>query len=164
MALVTAGFVLRVVLIDNGGNTAVREYDLVATTAANAATAAATILAALDAVTDAVVKSYTIGEVFVEDALSLPASGVQIENLAEIVLQITDDPLKKVVISIPAPVAGLFVGSSGPSANIVDVNDSALIAYAQTWEGVGEATISDGESITLPIISGKRVHRASRKG
>src|SRR5688572_26853416 len=129
MALVSSGFVLRVVLIDNGANQVTREYDLVAADMAAAETATTAILAALDAVTDAVIKSYTVGEQYVEDALTLPASGVQVENIAEVVLQIVDDPLKKAVISIPAPVAGIFVATSGTGANIVDVNDAALITY-----------------------------------
>lgn len=163
MAKVSTGFTLSVTLIDSGGNTAVREYALTAADAAAAATASATIMAALDAVTDAEIKSYSIRETFIEDALVLPATA-EVENLAEIVLQIDGNPLKKANISIPAPNAGIFVGAVGPNRNTVDPGDTALVTYATIWVTGQQATLSDGEVIELPVLSGKRVHRASRRG
>lgn len=164
MALVANGWELTVSLIDNGGNVSNKVYNLTSASAAEATTDTATILAALDAVTDAVIKSYRISEVYIEDALVLPAGMVQIENLASIVAQVSGDPLKKANFLIPAPNAGIFVGISGTAANQVDVQDTALVTYATIF-GVGQqATLSDGETIGFPLLSGKRIHRASRKG
>lgn len=164
MALVSGGFELVVSLIDNGGNVSNKVYNLDSADAAAAASDAGTVLTALQGVTQAVVKSYRVSQVFVEDNLVLPAGMVQVENIAEIVMQLTSSPLKKVAHAIPAPNPAIFVGTQGPSANIVDTDNTALVDYASIWLVSGPATISDGEKIELPILSGKRIHRASRRG
>lgn len=164
MALVSDGFELNVVLVDNGANTTVKSYRLTAADAAGAATQTAQVLAVLANVTDAVVKGYSINQRFVENQLNLPTAEVQIENQAVVVAQIAGNPTKFATIYIPAPKAGMFVAASGKSANIVDITDAALVAYAAIFtQTANTCTISDGEYISQ-LISGKRVHRGSRKG
>lgn len=167
MAITSKGFVGSVTVIDNGANTSTLSYDLTAATVAAAVTDMGDIVARLVAVTDAVVKSYTVGEVFSEDALSLPASGVQVENQARISGKLSGFVDKFGRVMIPAPKPGIFVGSSGKTANVVDASDADLVAYLNTWITGGEATISDGEvldTISPANVSGKRYHRGSVVG
>lgn len=172
MALVTSGdfdgWELNVTLIDNGGNTSTLSYSLVAIDYTAAAAAAATILTRIGNVTNAVVKGYSIVQRYIENALTLPGSGVQVEDRATVVLQIAGDPLKKVTVNIPAPKAGIFVGTSGESADVIDTSDTDLQAYASTFHTGGLATISDGEfvddAVRAGVEKGKRTHRRSSFG
>ena len=127
-----------------------------------------TIIDTVQALTGAVLKGFQIESVYREDALTLPLSGVQIEEKALISMRLSTFA-KTASIAIPAPLATIFVGTSGKNANIVDdgvagVQDLVDMFVAAT----GAARISDGET-TLAyadggFIEGKRIHRASRKG
>lgn len=167
MAIASEGFFGTLTVIDNGGNTSTLTFDLTAATVGAAVTDMGTIATRLAAVTDAEIKGYTVGEKFAEQALSLPAGGVQVENTAVIAAKIAGSLTKTATIRIPAPVAGVFVGSSGAAANQVDPNDADLGTYLGTFTSGGLATVSDGEvidTVSAANVKGKRVHRASRKG
>lgn len=164
MALVAAGFEFSVVLVDSGGNKAARVFDLTSADMTEALADAAAIVPLLEAVTNAVIQSYRVTQRFAEDAFAYPIGGVNVEELALIVAQVDGQPNKTANFSIPAPVDSIFVQVTGPQRNVVDTADPALIAYASIWNPGSRATISDGESIELPLLSGKRIHRASRRG
>lgn len=167
MALVSNGFVGYVTLIDSGGDSSTLSYQLVAADAAAAATAMGTILTALGAVTDAAVKSYSVAEVFVENALTFPLAGTHVENRAVVTVQIDGEPLKKSTVVIPAPDVGIFVASVGPNSNVVDIADAALVSYIDIWRTTGAlAKLSDGETVqdVDGIIKGVRTHRKSSNG
>ena len=168
MALVSAGFEMHVMLTDSSGKDFAKlVYKFIAgTTAATAATNGATIRTRLATVTDAVVRSYSILERFVEDALALPAN-IEIENRALVVARVSGDPTKTANVVIPAPNIGIFQGATGSGRNIVDTADSNLLTYLGTFQNTGGlATLSDGEMLddTNVIVSGKRTHRASSDG
>lgn len=163
MALVSNGYWLNVALKDNGGNETTRTYQLNAALIADAITDSAAIIAALNAVTDAVIVSHFFYERFVEDAFAYPAAGVEVENQALLDFDIVDHPEKSATLTVPAPNIGIFTAATGPGANIVDTTDAAVIAYAALFQAGGEAFISDGE-VAASLISGRRIHRASRKG
>lgn len=163
MAEVSQGFRGEVELVDNGGNTTRKTYWLRSTDAAGAATDMTAIIAAITNVTDAVILGYSFGEVFAQDSASYPASGVEIENQALIGTSIVGDLLKTATYTIPAPKPGIFVATSGDGANVVDVADAAVVAYQALFTAAGHAFISDGEDAAF-IGSGKRIHRASRRG
>lgn len=164
MALVESGYSLNVSLVDNGANVTVKTFDLDAADMAEATTQTATVLAEIAKVSDAVVKGYSIAQRFVEDALVLPAGGVQIENQASIVASLYGNPSKFVALYIPAPKSTIFVAQSGKAANTVDITDPDVISYAGLFANTGGiAYISDGERIGA-LIGGKRIHRGSRKG
>lgn len=168
MALVTAGFELSVVIIDNGANTSTLRYDLDAVDHATATTDAATILGELNAMTAGVVKGYSIVERYIEDALVLPASGVEVEERAIITVQLNSSPLKKATLVIPAPETSIFVSTSGPQANVVDVANASVIDYVGLFTVTGGvATVSDGEKVKDSpghILNGRKTHRASSRG
>lgn len=163
MANVSAGWRLFVTLMDNGGNKTTKSFELTSADETAAAADSAAVVAALLAVTDAVLIDYASYELFVNDAVTYPASGVEIENQAQLLFDIVDHPEKRAVYSIPAPKPGIFVATSGAGANIIDTADAAVIAFRDLFRTAGESYISDGE-VAETLISGKRVHRKSRRG
>lgn len=165
MALVarTHPFSLSVELVDNSGKPTTKTYELQSADAAAAATDSAAILAALVAITGCKVRSYTIGHVFIENALLLPLSGVESENQALLSIRLASDPTKFATHPIPGAIPGLFVANSGPGANVVDTGNANLNTYVALFGTGAESYISDGELADSSLaFSGKRRHVASR--
>lgn len=163
MAIVSGGYRLSVTVMDNGGDQTTRTFDLTAADDATAATDSATVLAAFMALTDGVQVSHTLEHVFVNDAISFPASGVENQNQALLDFLLADDPTKHATKSIPAAKPGIFMSTSGPAAEIVDTADAAVIAFAALFLDAGEATLSDGESADA-LTGGHRRHVRSNHG
>lgn len=163
MAIVVDGYEAVFTLKDNGGNTANKRYVLRAATATEAQAAAAAILAELLDVTDAAIWAYRVSEIWINDTPVLPGEGVQIENQASIVGLIDGEVSKYANLYVPAPEQDIFVGTSGPNADIIDTADADLLAYLALFESTGSAYISDGEDWGQ-VVSGKRIHRKSSKG
>jgi hypothetical protein len=167
MALVarTHPFELVITLVDNGGNETSKSYELQSADAAAAATDSAAIIAALNAVTEAVIKRYSINHVFVENALVLPASGVENQNQAILTVQLASDPTKTGTLVIPAADPDIFAAASGENANIVDTGDADVNTYVELFTSTNEAYMSDGE-LADPGLSfkGVRRHVKSRYG
>jgi len=165
MALVSAGFELSVSAVDNGGGVVTKIFQLVAATAAAAATDALALIGDYNGVTDLVISGYSIKEMFVEDALVLPTSlNAQKENVARLSLQLASNPTKKVTYEIPAPIEAMFVGAagSGENYNVVNTSYALLTTFTENFEAVGgTATISDGEFLaaTNNVVKGRRVHK-----
>jgi hypothetical protein len=165
MAFAATNFGATYTFIDAGGNTATRDYmmDATITTFTDAATEATTMLAKLVAVSDAVITNYRVYQVQVEQALSLPVN-VQIENCASLTLLLSGVGNAKANANIPAPKNALFVSAStGPQNNIVNMSNSAVVAFTDSFLSSGKFTISDGQKISRSL-SGKRVHKRSNKG
>lgn len=163
MAIVSGGWKLSVTVVDNGGDTTTRTFDLQSADGTEAATDSAAVLAAFMALTDAVQVSHWYYESFVNDSLAFPASGVENQNQALLDFLITDDPTKHATLSIPAPKPGIFMSTSGPAAEIVDVADAAVIAFAALFIPAGNAFLSDGETADA-LVGGHRRHVRSRHG
>ena len=168
MALTSNGFELHVTLMDSGLNTSNLTYVLLAADYATAVIDSGTIIAALTAVTQAEIKAYSILERFIEDNIAVPVTNVNVENQALIVLQLASSPLKKASIKIPAPVPGIFLATTGEGSNVIDVLDTDLNTYVDTWqETPGVATLSDGEQVADgldALLRGHRIHRQSSRG
>lgn len=165
MALVAKAhpFQLVVEIADNSGKTTKKTFELQSADAAAAATDAAAVLAAFNAVTAGVVKSYSINQVFVENALVLPASGVENENQALLSIRLASDPTKYGGFAIPAADPAIFVAASGAGANQVDTGNAQLNTLVALFTAGNEAYISDGENADPALdFSGKRRHVASR--
>lgn len=163
MAFVSRGWFGYVTLVDNGGNETTKRYELQATDDTEAGTAMTAILAALGGVTDSLLLDYSYGEKFAQDSGSYPGVGVQIENLALIQTDIAGDIAKTATYTIPAPKTVVFLGTSGPNANVVNVAGAAVLAYQALFMTGGSSYISDHE-IAATIQKGKRIHRASNRG
>lgn len=166
MALSGLQFGMTISFVDNGGNTVTREYMMKTEIATydDAAAAAAAMAPIVDALTGAKISQYRVFQVFQETSFSLPVdAGVQVEDRASMTFLLSGAGSKKAAINVPAPVIGIFMASSGPGANIVDVNDAAVVAFAGQFLGAADFRISDGES-TERILAGHRTHSRSNKG
>lgn len=166
MALTGQNFGLTVSFVDNGGNQVTREYMMKSTIAtyADAAAAAATFVPKVDALTGAKIAQYRVFQIFEESAFTLPVdAGVQVEDRATFTFLLAGMGSKKAAINVPAPVIGVFMASSGPGANIVNVNDLAVQEFEDSFKAAGDFRISDGEAVTR-LLQGKRTHSRSNKG
>lgn len=165
MALVGGGFGMTVSFLDNGMNQVTREYimDLDIVTYTDAAAEAALMIPRIVGVTDASLPQYRVFQIFSENALTIPASGVQVENQASITALLTTPGNKQANINIPAPKPALFVALSGKQANIVNTGYGPLVTFTDSFLVAGKFTISDGEEISR-LVDGKRVHKRSNKG
>lgn len=168
MALATVGWEMTVTLADNGNGRTNLNYQLVAATAADAATAGGTIRTRLALVTGMSIMSYSLTERFEDATQVLPGDdGVQRENRAKLICNVDGFANKVETLYIPAPVIGIFEDTTGEAADRVDVTDADLISYVDIWRVTGAlATLSDGEYLKdlATIRYGNRTHRASSFG
>jgi len=179
MTLQAIGYQASIKLVDAAGNISYLRPDVVGADHATALTNTQSIITALDTLTNALIVGYIVSVVYAEDTEQYGTAGSEVENIAEIVCPL-ETAGKYHVLKVPAPVDGLFVGTTGPDRNTVDTSDADLLSYVSLYvdkTGYGTpgadaiALVSDGEKIKpdndndKPFVSnGKRVHRASRKG
>jgi len=130
---------------------------------ATAVTDSATIVAALNAVSNAVISGYAIRTKMSENAFAYPAAGIENEDKASISVLLDGLGNKKANVKIPAPVIGLFTAASGAGANVVDISDPDLLTYLAIFESGNEATLSDGETMDVPL-TGKRISAKANYG
>lgn len=164
MALVLLGYELVLSIADSGDNRTNRTFTLLSADATEAAADSATIMARYQAAGDGVIVGYSINEKHVENALALPASA-EIENQAFFSGHIVGDPTDSANFSIPAPKASIFTAAVGKGRNIVNMSAAPVVDYVNIFAGAGAlASISDGEQLDAPTVSGKRRHVKSNKG
>lgn len=155
-----SGWWYTVTLVDNGNDKSTKTYELRAATEVIAQAAALAINAALVGTSGSTISNTSLSYREEEDAFSYPASGVENQNIARIVGQLTGST-KKATMDIPAALAAIFVDTTGPNANVVDLTVGAVIAYLALFEAGNEAFISDGETLDFGV-EGRRV--SARKG
>lgn len=166
MALTGLNFGMVVSFVDNGGNQVTREYMMKPEVATfdDAAAAAAAMTPIVDALTGATIPKYRVFQEFEETAFVLPGdAGVQVENQASLTFLLDNVGSKKANLNIPAPVIGIFSASSGPNANVVDIADAAVVAFADQFLAAADFRLSDGEASSR-ILTGHRVHKRSSRG
>lgn len=169
MAFIGQGWKLDLTFVDTGGNISTRRFDLVQDDVDGDLTGVIadvqTVVAAYIAASGAHVSKQTLSKTSVEDAFTLPAGNVNIEDNLQVSAKIFGTPNKSAVFEIPAPIDTLFVGATGPAHNQADFGDATLSAVVDLYvNGTGVLQISDGETITTTNIKGKRVHHKSTKG
>lgn len=173
MAIVSKGTFLNIKLADAAGNPAnvrlnLTYADLAALSTGVTGGAIADIINDLDALTNARIVSYSYGEAFGEDADFYGAAGSEVENVALLTCKIDGEVDKSVSLRVPAPIDAMFEDTQGSGRNIVDTANALVQTWLNTFASGGEATVSDGELVADPTVSGnfkgKRIHRASRKG
>lgn len=165
MALVTKGWELSISLVDNGGNVSTLSWEANTAVVTDYTTAAAqrqNLITDLLAVTNSVIKGTRLSEVQYEDALVFPAQNIENENKASITYLIAGTN-EYGNLKIPAPKIGLFVASSGSSANIVNVSSNLVTDYAANFEVTGGWFVSDGQSLDS-VLKGKRVSAKNNNG
>jgi len=163
MALTQLKWFLEIGIADNSGDISPRFYEMPVASAADFdafVLSSNALRTALLNMTDGVIANYRIGAIYVEDTLTLPASGVENENQAFFSGKIVGDPTDSATQSIPAAKPAIFVNTVGPGANVVDMNDGAVLTWTGFFDqaGPGPWTISDGEYWTSSTIKGKRRH------
>jgi len=163
MALAHVWYELTASLADNGANITTKRYRLRSVDFAAAVIDTAAIIAALAAVSASTIVGYRINDVFHEGSVSYPAAGVENEDKASVTVLLTTGGGKKANLKIPAPVIGIFQGTSGYKANIVDTADADLLTYLDLFKSGGECYVSDGEDLD-EIMSGKRISAKANFG
>lgn len=167
MAVVDLKWVYTVGIADNSGQIVPRFYEAPFATFADfdafqsAATALDTLLLILTA---GVIATRRFELVQVEDALVLPASGVENENQAFFSGKIDGDPTDSATQSIPAADPAIFVATSGPGANVVNTANASVAAWLNLFDSTGPWTISDGEAWVTSTVKGKRRHSKNSNG
>lgn len=160
MALVArgagAGYFLSVTLIDTQGDSSTKRFAMTSADNLTAVADAATILSALNGVTDSVVQSYSLQQIFDEDAFAYP-TGADNSVKAVITYQLANKA-QKGTEAIPAPSNDIFEQPSGVGNNIVDLVDPAVVAYVSMYQSGGECFLSDGDLSDF-AIRGKRSTR-----
>ena len=162
MAIVPGRWFTVVNFRDNNNNNTMRRYELNAADSAAATVIQTALLAALGNMTQCAIPSYYTYQEEIENALTLPGANVEVQNIAELLFDIVGAPNKSARINVPAPPIGIFVAVSGAGAKIVDTGDPAVMAFRDLFLN-DQIFVSDGE-LAATLISGKRIHRASRDG
>lgn len=155
MALTLQGYWVSYELADNSGKTTRKRVQLRAADHDAAVTAEAAFRPVLMATTDLVLVSYQIEDVFAEDALTLPASGIQKEDQLLITMPINAHPMKSGTFAVPGAKATCFTATSGPGADI-GITGGIVGALVAEFTPTGHAYISDVEAASG---SGYRSHR-----
>jgi len=161
MALVSSGFFLDVSLVDYGGNQTNKRYEMTAADYDTAILDIAIIMPALINMTDAVITSYSIQQRYVENALALPTTVNPVSVKAVMTAYINDAGDKKASFDVPSPRIGIFQGTIGNAADLVDTSDAAVLAYKALFDDGEQLFISDGESLG-GLIGGIRTSQTRR--
>lgn len=124
--------------------------------AATRLTNAVAYVALWEAVSGLEVTGYNVGELYYENAITVPANTTNLgATRASVTLGLAGLGNKKANLAIAGAVETLFTGGG----NTVNIADTDLVALVNAYKAGGYALISDGESVrdTDPIIAGRRV-------
>lgn len=167
MALGELKWAFEVGIADNSGSIVPRTYEAAFGSFADFdafSSAADALLTILDILTSGAIANTRKTLVSVEDALVLPASGVENENQAFFSGKIDGDPTDSATQSIPAAAPAIFVSTSGPGANQVNMGNATVISWLNLFDSNGPWTISDGEAWVPSTVKGKRRHVKNTNG
>ena len=103
---------------------------------------------------DAVITKYEIVTEFNEETVVLPAAGVQVENQALLILQLTDIT-KSATVSIPAPKIAIFQDTSGP---LLHTGVCLMVPRRRSVTGKWQPAYGAAIGATLPVKSINRHH------
>lgn len=165
MAFVHHHFEVVAQFMESSGKTVERTY--VALPASVADMDALTVLWAatlptINGATDSVISSYSLKDVWIDNAVVLP---VDAENSDQAFgsAKIAGDPTDSGTFSIPAASIGNFVSATGKGRDIADTSPASIFFnYANLFGGAtGDWTISDGERLDMGTLGGKRRNVAS---
>lgn len=169
MAIVVEGFVITMTVADNGNNRSTLQFECdpaVVTDLTTAETARLALESAYGDIGGSTIVAMAIRQNHFNNAIVLPAEGVQNEDKASISLQIAGEN-KVANLKIPAPLIGIFVSATWAQANVVDTDDVDLVTYCDQFAVAGPFMISDGQKSVVSsvgIISGKRISAKNNNG
>ena len=160
MALVSTFFEVEVTFTESSGKSVNRTYraDETIEDPADLAVAWALALPFVNAMSDSVISKYVYKQIFVENALVLPADA---ENNDQALFsgKIAGDPTDSAILSVPAASIGIFQTTTGKGRDIVDMSDTAVQSFVDLFSAGGTNgtwTISDGEQWSEATVSGVR--------
>jgi len=159
MALTAVGWQLSFTLIDTGNDLSTKTVELAGADYDEALANAVLYLADYAAASLAAITGYSVATVFAEDALTLPTSaGARNSIQAVITADIEGNPLKHGTIVVNAPVADVFVATSGSNSDVVNAAHAIVTNLVNNYKPANTAYISDGENIdnSAPNIRGYR--------
>jgi hypothetical protein len=132
------------------------QFEMTATTLADALLDIGLIIEALDDVTSGKVMGYSITQRYIQNAYVRPLTqDAEGGEKATIILGIEGNPFKKAPISIPFPKIDLFLTPYGEGRNIIDTENVAVGIYAAKFTANGQAYVSDGE-VADDVVRGYR--------
>lgn len=160
MALVSNRFEVEVTFTESSGKSVNRTYRAAPSVTTPTALAVnwALALPFIQAMSDSVISQYVYKQVFVEDALVLPADAEN-NDQALFTGKIDGDPTDSAILSVPAASIGIFVTPTGKGRDVVDMSDGAVQAFVDLFTAGGtnpDWVISDGEQWSADTISGRR--------
>lgn len=163
MAFVLQNFIFTIAFADNSGAQTIRQYEVQDTDLAAVTALLDDWAATFAAVTDCEIVSYSLTQRWQEDAVTLPAAGVQNENQALITGKVDGDYSESITLSIPGAKIGVFQNTSGPDADKVDITETIVTNYLGLFADGGAFYVSDGEFAAAPF-SGRRRHTKNNNG
>lgn len=163
MAMMPSPFELTITLADNSGAQTTRQYGILEDDYDVAWGLADDWVATYMAATDCALVSWGVNRKLVNDALTLPAIAVQLENQAIFSGKILGDPTDSGFFTVPYLKPGLYIATSGPDADKVDFGETAVTNLVGLFLDGGVLTISDGEQLATPV-TGKRRHTKNSNG
>lgn len=149
-----SGYFLTMTVQDRNLDTSTLSYELRGNDETEALAETGAIIAAFDAVSLAVVISYNVQKRFWNDSIGIPVAG-EVQVKARVSYQLKDSPEKE-TFDIPAPKETIFYALTGKLNKVLDVSNTAVIAYADLFRAAGSAFISDGESLEY-LLEGRKV-------
>lgn len=160
MTLVTrgpgAGFFVALSLLDGQGDTSIVRYGLTSADYATAQTDVAAVIAAINLLSDSIVVSYSLQQVYDENAI-VPVAGAENAIKALMSFQLENRPAKA-NLSVPSPKASIFQATTGPDAKIVDLTNAGVVAFEALFLTGGNCYLSDGETAD-DLLKGRKVSR-----
>lgn len=163
MAFVSDGYRATITMIDTAGDSTILTYPLNSADLAAAAVDLAAIIGSLGVLSDAIISSYTLGEVTINDALVFPADA-EVEDEAFFSGKIVGRPNRSGNFRIPAPVDAMFTTPTGPGHNIVNMAYAPLVTFLAFYDGSGPVSVSDGEFLVTSSVVGKRRKKGTSSG
>src|ERR1041385_4413185 len=164
MALAAAYWRLAMTFTDKALKTATREFRLVPTDDAGDATdvlaAAATVVAAFQAASDCLIKAYQVEKVFLDSSITTPTAATALSSVvAQITGKIAGAPNESGIYDWPGPKDLVFLATSGPDADTINMAQSEVDTIADFFDAAGTnlLLISDGETLVRSTEAGNRV-------
>jgi len=172
MALLVQGFEVTLTVQDNGKGKSTLKYlcdPALVVTFADAQAARDSAVSALNDIIQGVITGTSVKEIQYEDAIVYPVSNIEIENKGSVTLALFASN-RKGNLQIPTVSPAIFNGTSGSSADQIDVEDSFLVTYVDLFRNTtGVFFISRNQKVANSpnnngIVVGKRISAQNNNG
>ncbi len=163
MALISTGYAMSLTVVDSGNNRSSLQFTMDSANVVDfpgALVAAVELIADFQAISGAVVAAYNVFETFRENTLVLPANE-EVEDKASLAFSM--DNGKTGNLRVPAPLIGIFQGTTTELRNQVDIQDGLVVAYSDNFRAAGNFLVSETNKL-VQLVRGKRIHVKNSNG